>query len=225
MKLRNGIVFILMMVIISPIFAQTEFNKTNAKGERIGVWKKYYHNGRLRYIGQFKNGKEYGTFKYYSALSSKYPIIEKTFDTILRIANLKYFNSNGNVETLGTMKGKNRVGKWTYFRPDGKTILSVENYKNGLLEGEMKTFYKNNQLTEIKHYKAGLLSGYSKRYTKEGIILEALNYENGKLNGLAKYYNIKGQLIYTGNYENDLKIGKWEYFENGKPTNIKKFKK
>jgi len=54
--------------------------------------------------------------------------------------------------------------------------------------------------------------------------LDNLNYNVGKLHGAAKYYNIKGKLIYWGNYENDEKVGKWEYFENGKPEDFNKDK-
>ena len=43
------------------LFAMTavaqDFNRTDAKGRRQGLWRDYYSNGQLRYKGQFKNDK------------------------------------------------------------------------------------------------------------------------------------------------------------------------
>jgi len=54
-------------------------NQYNHNNKRTGVWKKYYPNKRVRYVGQFKNGREIGVFKFYDITSSKHPTIIKTF--------------------------------------------------------------------------------------------------------------------------------------------------
>ena len=41
------------------VFAQ-KTNQFDANKKRTGVWKKYYKNKRIRYSGEFKDGKEIG---------------------------------------------------------------------------------------------------------------------------------------------------------------------
>jgi len=201
------------------ITAQEKINQLDAQGNRTGLWKKTYTNNRIRYEGQFEAGKEVGVFKYYSALSSDFPIIIKTFKKGTSMAKVQFFTEKGVLESEGEMEGENRVGKWFYYHSDGKTLMIEENYKNGVLEGEYKAYYKNGKMNEFLNYENGLLHGNTKRYADNGVLLDDLNYKEGKLHGLANYYNIEGKLIYTGNYENDEKVGDWEYFQNGKPSN------
>ncbi len=226
MKIHQFIysVFLLFLIGFQSIYAQEKINQLNSNGERIGVWKKYYTNNRIRYQGQFEAGKEVGIFNYYSALNSDHPTAIKTFSKNSNQATIQFFTEKGVLESEGEMKGKDRVGKWVYFHSDGKSILSEENYEDGILNGESKTFYLKGNVTEISHYKNGKLHGNLKRYADNNVLLDDLNYENGKLYGAAKYYNIEGKLIFWGDYEDDVKVGKWEFFENGKPEDFDKEK-
>jgi len=224
---KNTLLFIVTFILAitcQRLLSQNKINQFNTSGKRIGVWKKNYNNGKVRYIGQFKNGKEIGVFKFYSALSSEYPTAIKTFETNSNLAKVSFYTVKGVLVSEGVMDAKKRIGHWKYYQSDGKTLLSEENYKNGVLEGKSKTYYKNGKITEILFYKNAKLHGNTKRFAKNGILLDELNYVDGKLDGLAKYYDIHGKLIYTGNYENDVKVGKWEYFENGKSVRVDKLK-
>ena len=199
--------------------AQERLNKFDLNGKRHGVWKKYYSNNNIRYEGAFKAGKEIGVFKYYDITDSTHPTIIKTFKPNSTVATVKFYTPKGALESSGKMIGKNRIGTWLYYYPDEKTLMIEENYKNGVLDGEYKSYYKTGKITEILNYKAGKLHGIAKRFADNGVLLDDLNYYNGKLEGSAKYYNLYGKLIYAGNYKNDEKIGEWEYYENGKKEN------
>lgn len=218
--------FLLVLLLISPLFlcAQEKINQFNTDGKRDGVWKKYHANKLVRYVGQFKNGKEIGVFKFYSMISNEFPELVKTFIEKSDSAKVEFMNDRGIVESKGFMIKKNRVGKWLYFNDDGKTVMTEENYENGILNGVSKTFYPNRKLAEVKVYKNGKLEGNLKRYADNGVLIDDLNYSDGKLEGLAKYFNLKGELIYTGFYENDVKVGEWEYYENGKKVSTDKLK-
>jgi len=222
MKIPYSLFAFVLIILFSfqSVNGQEKINQFDTNGKRIGVWKKYYNNKRIRYQGQFKEGKEVGVFKYYSVLSSEYPTVIKTFLKNSSQANVQFFTEKGILESEGVMNGKNRIGKWLYYHPDGKSILSEENYVNGVLNGESKTYYLNGKTTEFSHFKNGKLHGNLKRYADNGILLDDLNYMNDKLHGAAKYFNMDGQLIYWGDYENDEKVGKWEFFENGKPEDF-----
>jgi len=214
------VLLIFSVLFVYPVVGQEKINQFNSNGGRDGVWKKYYSNKRLRYQGQFKDGKEIDTFKFYSALNSEHPTVIKSFVKHSNLAKVTYYDVKGVLKSTGEMDGKTRIGKWFYYHLDGKSILSEENYKNGILNGSSKTYYNTGKITEEMFYKNGELHGNLRRYSDEGVLLDDLNYINGKLNGAAKYYNIRGKLIYWGEYENDEKIGKWEYFENGKPKDF-----
>lgn len=214
--------FSIVFFTTSIVYSQEKLNQFDENGLRTGIWKKFYANKNIRYQGQFNAGKEVGTFKYYSALSSKHPVIIKEFNKNNDTATVSFYTIKGTLKSTGFMVGKNREGTWLYYHKEGKTLISEENFENGLKNGVAKTYYKNGKLTEIFSYKNNKLHGNFKRYAINGVLIDDLNYINGQLNGFAKYFNIKGELIYAGNYENDVKIGKWEYFENGKPVKTSK---
>ncbi|MHB1146193.1 MAG: toxin-antitoxin system YwqK family antitoxin [Lutibacter sp.] len=220
----KSLFFFLLLFVSGTVMAQEKINQLDEQGRRTGVWKKYYDNKNIRYEGQFEAGKEIGIFNYYAELNSAHPILVKSYTEGSDNAKVSYFYEGGKLESEGTMNGKNRIGKWTYYNTDGKTIISEENYENGLLHGTATTYFSPGKITEVLTFKDGVLHGNVLRYSSEGILLDDLQYENGKLHGPAKYYNIAGKLIRKGNYENDQKAGNWEYFENGKPIPAKKVK-
>lgn len=205
-------------------FAQEKINQFDVNGNRTGIWKKLYDNGNIRYQGQFEAGKEIGVFKFYSINNPNFPTLIKTYFKENDTATVEFFTEKEILQSKGSMIGKERVGKWIYFNADGKTILSEENYENGLLNGVSKTFYKNGNITEILHYKNGKLEGITQRFSNEGILLEEISFKNGMRNGLAKFFDTNGALIYSGMYENDEKVGKWEFYGNKKTEEVNQTK-
>jgi len=206
----------ILLLFISGVFAQTEYNKLDSNGKRDGVWKKYWDNNRIRYHGKFVHGKEVGTFKYYSPATSEFPIIIKKFHDNDDLADVKFFSEQGVIESEGMMKGKKRVGKWTYYHTDGKSVMSEENYVDGKLDGEYKTFYPDGSPTEIASYKNGKLEGNYKKYAIKGHLIYDFNYKNGMLNGKAAYYSRKtGDLIKKGQFKDDMRVGTWENYVDG----------
>lgn len=219
--MKKIITTILCSLFFVGISISQEINQTNEKGERVGVWKKYYKNDRIRYEGQFENGKEVGVFKFYSAADSEFPIAIKTFDISSDIVQVQFYTIKGLLESEGEMKGKDRIGKWHYYHKEGKNKMIEENYENGQLNGEYKIFYTNGKLTKLAHYKDGLLEGSSKKYSQEGVLIEDLNYVKNILNGFAAFYEMNGNLKQKGVYEDDLKVGVWEFYTDGELSSSK----
>ena len=113
MKRHFKFIVILILSIhplLQPLYAQQGMNQVDSEGKRDGVWKKYYTNNRIRYVGTFDHGKEVGTFKYYSASSSDYPIITKKYHENDNLAEVQFFTTTGILESKGLMKGKDREG-------------------------------------------------------------------------------------------------------------------
>jgi antitoxin component YwqK of YwqJK toxin-antitoxin module len=224
-KLRfRSLLFFLILFMSGTAIAQEKINQFDTQGRRTGVWKKYYDNKNIRYEGQFEAGKETGVFNYYGEGNSEHPMIVRTFSKAGGIAQVNYFYDDGKLQSEGRMNGTNRIGKWLYYNTDGETIISEENYKNGLLNGTSTTYFDSGKITEVLTYKNGELHGDVLRYSSEGVLLDDLQYKNGKLQGPAKYYDVSGKLLRKGDYENDEKVGNWEYFENGEPISAKKIK-
>lgn len=200
-----------------------KINRLNANKERVGVWKKYYSNKRIRYVGQFEDGKEVGVFKFYDITSSKHPVIIKTFFENSDSLYVQFFTLSGKIETEGVLNGRKRAGNWKYFYPDG-TIMSEENYVNGKLEGVQIIYYQDGKVTEFATYKNGLLDGVISKYSSKGILIEEVVYKKGLLNGLAKYFELNGNLKETGSYRNGLRVGQWEYYMDGEVATEKDLK-
>jgi len=212
---------------MSLVFSQSAINQLDENGKRHGIWKKLHQNGNIRYQGKFEHGKEIGIFKFYAITGETHPIVIREFKAENTIADVRYFSDQGVLTSQGKMDAKHRIDTWIYYFGDAKTVLSIEHYKDGLLEGEVKIFYKTGKLTEISHYKAGKLYGNRIRYSDTGVVTENLTYKNGIIHGAAVIYDEKGEVFAKGNYENGKKTGIWEFNMDGEmvkstPDKIKK---
>ena len=205
----------LLLLFTTNLFAQSSLNQFDVDGKRHGIWKKLYSNGNKRYVGQFEHGKEVGTFKFYAITGEEHPMILKEFKNGTATIDVRYYALKGNLESEGKMKGKDRVGIWTYYFSDGSTTLSTETYKNGLLDGESKTYYKSGKLAELAYYASNKLHGNRIRYSDEGKPTEDLTYKEGVVHGLAIIYDEKGEIFAKGSYENGMKAGEWEFNMDG----------
>lgn len=216
-KFKASIIFFTIVFLsISFSFAQSAINQLDTNGERDGVWRKYYNNKRIRYQGEFNHGKEVGVFKYFSAANSDHPVVIKKYNPNNSIAEVSFYTLSGFLESKGNMKGKNRVGKWFFYHEDGKTVMSEENYTNGKLDGEYKTFYKTGKSTEVAYYRDGLLDSVYKKYSIKGHLYQHFTYKAGKLNGKVVYYSRKtGSLTTKGAFKDDVRVGIWENYVDG----------
>ncbi|MCI2227979.1 toxin-antitoxin system YwqK family antitoxin [Polaribacter sp. MSW13] len=201
-----------------------KINRFDQNKKRTGVWKKYYPNKRIRYIGEFKNGKEVGVFKFYDITTSEHPVVLKTFFETNDSVFVQFFTLKGKLQSEGILDGKKRVGSWQYYFANGE-LMSEENYKNGKLDGELLNYYPNGQVTEYSNYKNGLMDGISRKYSSKGILIEELEYKNGKPNGLAKYFELNGNLKETGIYKDGKRVGEWEFYLDGEVVTDKDRKK
>ncbi|MFB1039601.1 MAG: toxin-antitoxin system YwqK family antitoxin [Polaribacter sp.] len=191
-----------------------KINLFDGNNKRTGTWKKYHSNKIIRYTGQFKDGKEFGVFKFYDRTTSRKPVIIKKFYENSDSLFVQFYSLNGNLKTEGVLNERKRVGLWKYFYKNGD-VMSQENYKNGLQHGEQFVFYSNGKITERSLFKDGLLDGISSKYSSKGILIEEVVYNKGKPNGLAKYFELNGNIKETGIYADGKRVGKWEYYLEG----------
>ncbi len=192
-----------------------KYNQFDQNKKRTGAWEKYYSNKRIKYSGQFEDGKEIGTFKFYNIKYSTYPEAIKIFKKDSDSVSVTYLYDNGITRVTGAFVGRKRVGKWMYYYKK-ETIFSEEFYVDGKLEGKVTIYFKTNgKKAEESEYKKGLLHGASKKYSDKEVLIEEVLYENGLANGLAKYYELSGNVKERGVYKDGKRVGKWEFYLDG----------
>lgn len=155
-------------------------------GRENGIDTTYYENGCIQAIRSHIQGAESGTWTYY-------------YDSTQVMSwEMNYY--------LGEKNGKH-----VYFKPNGDTT-KLEHYKNGVLDGVRKQYFKGSKLFKEIYYKNGMLDGPSKMYNAQGVVVEESNFKANKKHGLQKYYYDDGVLLRTENWENGIKSGEFKMF-------------
>jgi antitoxin component YwqK of YwqJK toxin-antitoxin module len=205
-------------------FAQDDWNKTNAKGEKHGPWKEFYENSKIpRYEGQYENGKPVGTFKYY--YPNKVIKAVMVFDKNPDISRCTMYDENGKKNAFGKYIKKEKDSVWTYYSPPG-FISSKETYKMGKLNGEKSIYFPPanerstaQQASQAFNYVNDLLSGTFKEFYPDGTLKTEGQYVNDKMHGEVKKYHPNGKLFFLERYKNGVRHGWWyTYNETGKET-------
>ena len=127
---RNFLVMAAMLMAVS-CFAQ-DYNQTDSKGRRQGLWMDYYANGQKRYEGEFKNDRCTGEFRYYDEQGNLKAT--NTFDKSGEKALNKTYAPNGRVIATGYYLNQKKDGEWRYFDKDSGQLLLVEDNKGGKVD-------------------------------------------------------------------------------------------
>jgi antitoxin component YwqK of YwqJK toxin-antitoxin module len=210
--------------------AQTDFNKLDNNGKKHGVWKGLYpESKRVRYEGTFEHGKEVGIFNYYDDTKAQSIIATREFTAKDNSVYTIFYDQRKNKVSEGKQVNKLFEGQWKYYHQNSKEVMTIENYKNGKLEGLRTVFYPSTKIAEETNYSNGLKNGLYKKYSeKDAVVLEESNYKNGEYDGLAIYRDPLGNIVAQGKYVNGKKKGIWQFYENGKlvsEENMSKVKK
>lgn len=217
---------IYIFTLLSVTLSAQEFNQYNAQGKRHGKWKKNFKNtDKLRYEGEFKNGKEVGVFKFYKLIGGKSVLTAtKQFNPQNNITEVTFLASNGKVISKGQMNAKKYIGDWVYYHNNSDKIMMTEHYNSqGNLEGEKINYYKSGVPAEKEYYKNGKREGKLISYAENGKVKSEFIYENDELHGPFKSYDKNGQVEIDGQYFRDKKKGVWKYYKNGKLQKEKDF--
>ncbi len=215
--MKRFYLFLVTLLYGCLLIAQNPTNQVDENGKKHGLWKGVFaESQRVRYEGTFDHGKETGTFTFYHDVKDKKIAATRKFDPVTNESYTTYFNIDGSKVCEGKEKNRLQEGEWKYYHENSKTIMTLEVYKDGKLEGPRKVFYKNEALAEEVNYKNNLKEGIYKKYTEKGGLLEESNYTNGEYQGLCLYYDPEGNVVAKGNYKKGKKTGIWQFFIDGK---------
>jgi antitoxin component YwqK of YwqJK toxin-antitoxin module len=210
--------FVLFLVLaFHSLIAQTDYNKVDEKEKKNGVWKGFYpESKRLRYEGTFEHGKEIGVFSFYDDTKAKSIIATREFNAIDNSAYTVFYDQAKNKVSEGKVIDKLFTGEWKYYHQASKIVMTLENYKNGKLEGLRSVYYPSGKIAEEISYLNNMKNGLYKSFSENGIILEQSIYKNNEYNGPATFKDAQGNVVSKGLFLNGKKSGIWQFFTNGK---------
>lgn len=213
----------------------------NSQGKKDGEWLYYRTESYLNNLIEkkiYKNGEVLSFYKYIDGKQIEVAII-------IENKTIKYnqFNSNGKPDGLwttfydnprkdlkdkGTYIDGKKDGEWIYYDPANggqATVLLVENYTNGVLDGLRTSYFSDGSICEINNYKNGCKNGEQiSYYSFPSTIKSKLNYTQCK-NGYREDYG--EQILYYPNgeieqryfYKNGRLDGEWiQYRKDGQIT-------
>ena len=211
---------IVILLITFSVFAQ-DVNKVDVNGKKHGLWKGIYEESkRVRYEGTFEHGKEVRMFKFFDDTKSGTIIATREFNSNNNSCYTIFYNQNKNKVSEGKVVNKQFDGEWKYYHDDLPSIMTLELYVNGKLNGIRKVFYKSGAIAEETTYKNGIKDGRYKSFAENGVVLEESNYNNGEYDEQAIYRNVDNQIASQGFYKKGKKAGIWKMLEKGKLKDV-----
>lgn len=212
-------------IILGLLFLNTvmvsaqDSNKSDASGKKDGIWKGTYEvSKRPRYEGTFNHGKETGIFSFFDDTKKGDVIATRDFSANDGSSYTIFYDQSKNKVSEGKEIGKASEGEWKYYHKASKVLMTLENYKNGKLEGIKTVYYPNAKIAEEMNYVGGLKEGIYKKYGQNGILLEQSTYKNNEYNGDAVFYDADGVVASKGKFVNGKKANMWQFYLKGKLT-------
>lgn len=213
--------YLIIFLLATTFSLAQDFNKLDENGKKHGLWKGFYEESkRQRYEGTFDHGKEVGMFKFFDDTKAGTVIATRQFNSNDNSCYTIFYNQNKNKVSEGKVVNKQFEGEWKYYHEDLPSIMTIEIYVNGKLNGVRKVFYKSGEIAEETTYKDGVKNGVYKSYAENGTILEESIYKNGVYDGLAVFRNVDNQIAAQGLFKNGKKIGIWKMLVKGKLKDV-----
>ena len=213
--------YIIALLFLTSIGFAQNINKLDENGKKQGLWKGIYEESkRPRYEGTFEHGKEIGMFKFFDDTKAGTVIATREFNSKDNSCYTIFYNQNKNKVSEGKVVNKQFEGDWKYYHEDLPSVMTLEHYVNGKLNGVRKVYYKSGEIAEETIYKDGIKNGIYKSYTESGIVLEETIYKNGEYDGLAIFRDVDNQIVAKGLFKTGKKVGMWKMFVKGKLKDV-----
>ncbi|MGE4586979.1 MAG: toxin-antitoxin system YwqK family antitoxin [Mangrovibacterium sp.] len=110
------------------------------------------------------------------------------------------------------LDSKPYTGIYTISYDNGNPQMTIS-LKEGVKDGEIRSFFENGQVREICFYKNNLMDGIWTTYNEKGIKVAKAAYREGKKHGEWAVWDDRGQLIYEMYYFEGQKAGKWKQYD------------
>jgi antitoxin component YwqK of YwqJK toxin-antitoxin module len=133
--------------------------------KKVGVWKKFYPNSKLKGEITFANNQPNGPAKFY-------------YD-------------NGRLQEEGNWKDRKWVGNYKYYHENGVLFYDWQFNSDGKREGPQKYYYANGNPMYEGDWRDGKESGILKEYYENGSMKAEKYFNDGKIDpGNTKNYDL-----------------------------------
>jgi antitoxin component YwqK of YwqJK toxin-antitoxin module len=199
--------------LVGATFAQSDtvLNQVDKKGLMQGYWQKKYPNGQLAYRAFFVDDNPRGLLVRYHENGARMAVVDYFDDGKKAFAQL--FAPTGKRLAEGYYVGiSKRDGAWKIYGKND-SLLKVERYENGLLNGLSTLYYPSGAVCVRHHFKDGKLHGLYEQLDEQGNLSFELMFANGVQHGGARYYYTSNQTRIAGHYDNGLRSGEWTFYK------------
>lgn len=209
----RSLFFIRMAALVALLhgsaFSQQPENRVDDQGLKQGPWKGYFHDGKLRYTGQFVDDEPTGVFRYYYARGAVRAelVHEPGQDTV----QATYFYPNGKILSTGFFAHQQKAGEWDYFSEQG-VLVARNNYHQGVEHGVAETFFANGQVTERVTWQHGKKHGPWLHFFEDGSPRLVAGYHDDLLTGPFEVYYPNGQQVLQATYLDNFPHDTWRYY-------------
>lgn len=205
---RQGKIITILRYNNDILYDKDYINRTNEKNQKVGDWKEFYPDFKLKKEAYYRNGKLDGMVKYYNHLGKlthveEYrngELVQKSNKEIDKAIVKKERYPNGGLKFEGAYKNEKPLGIHTYFNKNGQIDSALEYLDNGILQGKGKVDT------------LGRKTGVWKEYTKNGKPRAKGKYRKGKRQGKWNFYYPNGKIAQKGSYINGKETGTWQWF-------------
>lgn len=174
-----------------------------------GCIEKYDEEGELVLKLKSKDGILEGEFIEYR--SGKVYQKGNYIDNVVRGKLITYYETG---ETLGISyadsNGFTHGEVKTYYR--NQNIKKIQNYRHGFKEGVYKFYYKDGSLSDSIIYEKGEIIDTTFGYYKNGKLRSLYPYSKGKMNGISINFAGDSQnYFFWGKMKEGKQVGDWQY--------------
>ena len=176
-------------------------------GNRNGVWKDYYPDGKVQAEGRYADNRQTGLWKF----NNRSGKLEQTgnFNNGRPDGLWKWYYENGAILREEEYFQGQRDGSFTEYSPAGD-IIAQGQYSDNERNGEWKI--KTGDITEEGKYILGLKDGVWKSFYNDGTLKFKGNYLQGNPDGQHLYFYESGKLKEEQNYSMALRQKTWKKF-------------
>ncbi|HRH67470.1 MAG TPA: toxin-antitoxin system YwqK family antitoxin [Bacteroidia bacterium] len=192
------------------VFKGDTINRLDAKGQKQGLWRKYYPTDTLFSEGWYKNNIHTGIFTSYHKNGKVQSRL--IYRGLTDICNAEIFSDEAKLIAKGKYIDKTRDSLWSFYNKEGG-IASVEFYQKGKREGSWKVYFPNGQVSHLTTYKADKKHGPYKEFYEGGTPKVEGMMKSNEFDGILTMFFENGKVWQKGKYQNGLREGSWMIFK------------
>ena len=141
---------------------------------KVGEWFGYFDNGKLKDVQNYKLFKVKSKLEHDGFMKD-----HVVYESKLHGPSQSYSSEDFRLTEEGEYKEGEKDGEWIAYHPGGRVPAVVSQYKEGKLDGTMKTYDRRGNLLQEAHYKDGLKHGKYIIYGKKGVIIKEMEFSEG----------------------------------------------